>query len=231
MKLLNTLSTSSILSLLILGICLDTTITAAFSYLNYEPGENFEECRNNLINMRTNFSPCVELEFTEKEMNETRQMYGDGSCLRCMHICRKKDIILHCVNVNLESTKEVSNKSRTMVPFFKEILEAALSGLCDQNGVFPASNGDEKQCFRKSWSDCTDHLEFLDHLDIVFFCDSANEEKDPFTKEYVCLRLWDHHECMERSLKKSCPDLMDLQNAIRNKLIASESCIKYLNSP
>ncbi|XP_046384063.1 uncharacterized protein LOC124154404 isoform X1 [Ischnura elegans] len=231
MKLLNTFSTSSIMSVLILGICLITTFAAAFSPLTYEPGEHYEECHNKIHNWTIGYSMCFEHLFTEEALNETSRLHNGTNCLRCMHICRMQTGILRCINEGSETSKEASNKARTMVPFLVKLVEDLLSGMCDDNGILKANNGTDKQCFRKSWSECTDHIDFVDHLDMVFFCDSANEEKDPFTKEYVCLRLWDFHECMQRKFKNCDPGLMSAQELLGNKIRNSDSCIKYINIP
>ncbi|XP_046384065.1 uncharacterized protein LOC124154404 isoform X3 [Ischnura elegans] len=231
MKLLNTFSTSSIMSVLIMGICLIATFAAAFSPLNYEPGEHYEECQNNFLNWTIEFAKCHEQMFTEEALNETIRLHSGTKCLRCIHICRMQTDILRCVNEGSKNFTEVSNKARTMVPFLLKLSEDILTGMCDENGILRANNGDDKQCFRNSWSECEDHIDFVDHLDMVFFCDSANEEKDPFTKQYVCLRLWDFHECMQRKIKNCYPELMSAHELLGNKFRNSDSCIKYLENP
>ncbi|XP_046384062.1 uncharacterized protein LOC124154403 [Ischnura elegans] len=231
MKLLNTFSTSSVMSVLILGICLITTFAAAFSRLTYEPGEHYEECHNNIRNWTVEYGQCFEPMFTEEALNETSRLHNVTNCLRCIHVCRMQTGMLRCANEGSTKIKEASNKSRIMVPFFLKLFEDILSGLCDENGILSAHNGDDKDCFRKTWVECVDHIDFIDHLDMVFFCDSANEEKDPFTKQYVCLRLWDFHECMQRQIKNCYPELMSAQELLGNKIRNSDSCIKYLNIP
>ncbi|XP_046384060.1 uncharacterized protein LOC124154401 [Ischnura elegans] len=145
-----------------------------------------------------------------------------------MHICRKKSEIFQCLRQGTEPMAKISRKARTMVPFLSQLMETYISALCeDVIGLLPASNADDKQCFRRSMTACNDHLIYLNYLDLALVCEAANPNDDPYTKKYICEKNHDHLECTGRSIKKCSPELMGPMEVLKNKTMSYEPCMKY----
>ncbi|XP_046384037.1 uncharacterized protein LOC124154389 [Ischnura elegans] len=204
------------------------TLVAAIPPLSFEIAEGSARCENRTNVLINSISKCVSRQFLDAELNETESHYGNTKCLRCMHICRKKSEIFECVRKGTEPLAKITRKARTMVPFFSQFLETYISGLCeDGTGLFPASNGDDKQCFRRSMTACHDHLNYLNYLHLALVCEAKDPNNDPYTKKYICENVYDHLECTWRSIKKCSPELMRAMEALRSAVMNFEPCIKY----
>ncbi|XP_046384035.1 uncharacterized protein LOC124154388 [Ischnura elegans] len=196
--------------------------------LSFEKAEGYAQCENRTNVLIKSIGECVNRQFLDAEMSQTGRRYDRTKCLRCIHICRKKSEIFQCVRQGTEAMANISGKASTMAPFFSQFVETFISGLCeDRIGLLPASNGDDKQCFRRSMTVCHDHLNFLNYLHLALVCEAANPNNDPYTKKYICEKMHDHLECTGRSIKKCSPELMGPMEVLKNKTMSFEPCMKY----
>ncbi|XP_071441293.1 uncharacterized protein [Hetaerina americana] len=188
------------------------------------PDSVIAECQRGLKEKGDAIVSCITKEFTEAEMNETRRMYNHTECIKCKHFCRKEQALLDCIRNGTATLKDVSNKSKQMVPFLGQLIERIITSICENEDVFlNVTKEEDKECYRDSWKECKVDLDYIDELESVAFCDYEITENDPNTLQCTCQKITESIECIEKSVK-SC------SNAVQNfvHVLTSNSRIEEL---
>ncbi|XP_046384056.1 uncharacterized protein LOC124154399 [Ischnura elegans] len=220
---------ASINHLLIFGALL------TFSYLvvaplppGYEISESFGECQKVSDDLSEPMVECLKQQFTPEQVNETRELYSGSACLPCRHICRKQEEIKGCLRLGVDILKDVSNKSKTMVPFSAQLVETTLKAMCEnEEEIFPVITEEESNCFRNGRNACASKAMFIRYMDAVVYCDSGNPETDPLTKEYVCKEMDGYLDCLKENIIPCAGSLENTFTVLKTKLATSEPCSPY----
>ncbi|XP_071441057.1 uncharacterized protein [Hetaerina americana] len=224
---------SSLSLLTIFGVfitCSTLVLSDSFeSSPEYEQYKEYFECRRKSRVQRDSFKECASNHFTALELNETRRLYDNIKCVECMHACRKQENIMGCFRETALHLQLLSNKSVHMVPFVEKFSETALTTICDNDGkmITVYDDEDNKNCIKQSWQDCKARLGRVDDLETVAFCDTVDEEIEPYTKDFICQKILDFLECAERGVKSCSTDVQDSVTILMTKLRTMEPCSQY----
>ncbi|XP_046384028.1 uncharacterized protein LOC124154385 isoform X1 [Ischnura elegans] len=161
-------------------------------------------------------------------MNKTRSIYGSPRCLLCKHTCRLQHEISNCVMTGLIAMQNVSTKSQHMVPLLKSMLEITMTSLCENDGqIMDVDDEEDAQCSLRAWTECKSKFDFLDNLDRVAFCDSADPSTDPYPDGYVCKEVVDFFDCADRETESCSEKVRSSLAHLKSKTSSWESCTKY----
>ncbi|XP_046384011.1 uncharacterized protein LOC124154372 [Ischnura elegans] len=176
-----------------------------------EPMEGYMDCRARTEAQRWVIRQCLENDFSEKALSETKELYKDSRCPFCMHVCRKQDEIRRCLRESWDVDTlfpHPSNRSLEMVPLVRGFVEESLHTLCENDAaslsvLFDAEN---RECLNRPWTTCGHHLEGYVDLDLVGFCEFTGKPGlDPFSKQFICEQFNKYFECGEEETRR-CPE-------------------------
>ncbi|XP_046384058.1 uncharacterized protein LOC124154400 isoform X2 [Ischnura elegans] len=205
-----------------------STFVFALPPPGYEVSENLQECRRLAGDLLEPAFDCYKNEFSEEMMSETRRLVGTTTCVPCKHLCRRHDQISACVRQGVELGKDISNKSKIMIPFTGQLIDTTLHILCDnEDEMFPVVTNEEGLCFRNATDTCDHHLDFIHNMEVVAFCDSANPDTDPFTQEYMCRKIADFLDCSKELVASCSEKIVQTLSTFKTKLFNSDACAAY----
>ncbi|XP_046384053.1 uncharacterized protein LOC124154395 [Ischnura elegans] len=217
--------------LVIFGLFLTlTAFTAAASPHAHLLTESFLECRRRCDDLLAPVIRCISDEFSPDKVNETARLYSDATaCLNCKHVCRKQEQVWECVREGVEIMKDVSNKSKTMVPFSVQLAETIQNAFCDnEEEMFLGLTDEDMSCLKSSWEYCNTNLDFVRNMDGVALCDFEDPDAaNLYTMEYVCKKSADYFDCSIKSASACSNRLASTFTALKTTLSTSDSCVKY----
>ncbi|XP_046384029.1 uncharacterized protein LOC124154385 isoform X2 [Ischnura elegans] len=136
--------------------------------------------------------------------------------------------ISNCVMTGLIAMQNVSTKSQHMVPLLKSMLEITMTSLCENDGqIMDVDDEEDAQCSLRAWTECKSKFDFLDNLDRVAFCDSADPSTDPYPDGYVCKEVVDFFDCADRETESCSEKVRSSLAHLKSKTSSWESCTKY----
>ncbi|XP_046383993.1 uncharacterized protein LOC124154356 [Ischnura elegans] len=194
------------------------------------PDLEFERCRNSSEIDVEVLMYCVHSEFQEDKLLETYRMYNTTRCVHCRNFCRKQETFLNCFRTFTGNVKDLSNKSRLMVPFFGRLFEEVIIKFCENESLMSAgySHGEDGRCYKESRKSCGSHISPFNNMEDLAFCDKENTEYGEDNRKFTCQTLLEYLKCTETAAD-SCSDAVKNTHATTTSLLLnSETCGEYL---
>ncbi|XP_046384052.1 uncharacterized protein LOC124154394 [Ischnura elegans] len=222
--------------LVIIGIFLTvTTVTVLFLTLTkfaaHPPAhlltESFQECRRRSDDLSEPVVRCISNELSPDKWNETARLYSTTTaCIDCKHVCRRREQIWECVRRGVASMKDLSHKSKIMVPSIVKLAERIINTFCDyEKELFLGLTDEDMSCLKNSWENCNKNLDFISNMDVLAFCDVEGPDvANLYTMKYVCMKSVDYFDCSIRSASACSIRLVTTFSALMTTVATSASC-------
>ncbi|XP_046384055.1 uncharacterized protein LOC124154398 [Ischnura elegans] len=205
-----------------------TTLTVALP--PHLQTESFMECRERCDVFLAPVMECISEEFSPDKVNETARLYSDTTaCLNCKHVCRRREQIWDCIKHGVESMREFSNKSKTMLPSTVQLAETIVNYFCDsEKEMFLGLTDEDMSCLKNSWEECKTNLDFIKNLDAVTLCEFEDPDvTNLYTMEYVCQESGAYFDCSIKNVFSCSHRLHNTFTTLKAVLLVSDSCGKY----
>ncbi|XP_046384038.1 uncharacterized protein LOC124154390 isoform X1 [Ischnura elegans] len=191
----------------------------------------FRECQRRIANLSETVERCINDGFSPDEGYSTMGLYNRSTaCLRCKHVCRRREQIKECLIQGVETVKEVSNKAKTMLPSSVHVAEAIANYFCDnEKEMFLGLTDEDMICLVYTWGYCNSALDFIHYKSDIVFCDSEDPLVNPYlyTMEYVCSNSAHFFECSINYSSLCSSRLASTFTALKPILLTSAPCAQY----
>ncbi|XP_046384061.1 uncharacterized protein LOC124154402 [Ischnura elegans] len=207
-----------------------TTITVAEPPPAHLLTESFLECRERSNDLLAPVQRCISEEFSPDKVYKTRRLYNTTTaCLNCKHVCRRREQIWECMRQGVESMKELSNKSRIMLPPSVYLAETIANYFCDnEKEMFLGLTDADMRCLNFSWELCSPNLDFISNMDAVALCDFEDPDAaNLYTMDYVCKKTADFFDCSISGASTCSRRLATTFTLLKYKLLITDSCVLY----
>ncbi|XP_046384034.1 uncharacterized protein LOC124154387 isoform X3 [Ischnura elegans] len=216
--------------LFIFGLFLTfTTITVATTPA-YLLTESFLECRERSSVLLAPVMHCLSDQFSPDKVNETARLYSDTTaCLYCKHVCRTREQIWECMRQGVESMKDFSNKSKTMIPSSVQLFKNIVNYFCDsEDEMFLGLTDEDMNCLKNSWDECKSNLDFIRNMDAVALCEFEDPDAtNLYTMEYVCKESNAYLDCSRDNVLRCHSRVYTAFLTLKAVLLIGAPCGKY----